>query len=230
SAPAGEQVAGGENEEAARTPGSGNAVEPAPGSDRTGAQEKQAGDQTGHGVTTGATTEKKSQSTAPDQGPQQQPPAATRVASGEAAVAQPKVFLSKTRHVRTTMIKVEVDNLAYAKEVVAALATNAGADKPREVWVYQQEEAILRVVLPTGSAAQFLEKVALVGKKLDLEKDTADITAEFDRKLLEYQELAGKSDGQSQAYARALEQQLEDLDRETLEAGKEVVNVWLKLR
>lgn len=155
----------------------------------------------------------------------------TRVAAAQdTGTYEPKAFLSRSRHVRTTMVKVVVDNLPYAKEVVAVLAEKAGAERPREVWVYQQEETILRVVLPTGSTAQFLEKVGKLGKEVDREKETVDVTAEFDRKLLEYQELAGKQDTESLVRAKALERQLEDLDRETLEAGKEVVNVWLKLR
>lgn len=228
-APAGEKVAGGENEGAARTPGSGNTVEAAPGSDRAGAQEKQAGDQTGRAGTAGAAAEKKSQSTAPDQEPQQQPPTDTRVASGEAAVAQPKVFLSKTRHVRTTMIKVEVDDLTAAKVGVAAAAAKSGATGLTELWVYQDKEIMLKVVLPSATCEEFLDIVAASGKLLERKQEIWDITTEFNNKVMDYQVFVAKKDEESQAVARALERHLEELDGETLEVGKEVVNVWLKL-
>ncbi|MGI9951973.1 zf-HC2 domain-containing protein [Moorellaceae bacterium AZ2] len=174
--------------------------------------------------------EKKSGSVTAGQELREQAKTGTRLAASQEAGSQHKVFLSRSRHVRTTMLKLEVDNLPYAKEVVAVLAEKAGAGRPREMWVYQQEETILRVVLPVDSAGQFLEKVAGLGREVHLERETVDVTGEFDRKLLEYQELTGKQDSEVQALAKALERELEDLDRETLEAGREVVNVWLKLR
>lgn len=141
-----------------------------------------------------------------------------------------RVFLGGTKHVRTIWLKLEVEDLEAARAAVAAAAARAGASRPRELWVYQEEEVILRAALPVGTAEQFLGEIAALGREVDRKRETADITAEFDRKMLEYQELAAKNDGESRAMAKALERQLEDLDRETLEAGREVVNVWLKLR
>ncbi|WP_156272406.1 zf-HC2 domain-containing protein [Neomoorella glycerini] len=229
---AGEKMSDGEQEQAAATPGNSGAGKKVPDGYRPGAGEKQVKTRPG----TPAPNSERSAgdsppgNTAAEQHPRVQGNTDTRVAAGQENGSQQKVFLSRSRHIRTTMVKVEVDNLPYAKEVVAVLAEKAGAVRPREVWVYQQEEAILRAVLPTGSTDQFLEKIARLGHEFKFERETVDITAEFDRNLLEYQRLAGKQDSESQALAKALERQLQDLDRETLEAGKEVVNVWLKLR
>ena len=60
--------------------------------------------------------------------------------------------------------------------------------------------------------------------------ETANVTNEFERRLAEYRELSAKEDPQSKTLAEAAEKVLEALDRESLEAGREVVNVWLKLR
>ncbi|GFN21826.1 zf-HC2 domain-containing protein [Thermanaeromonas sp. C210] len=226
-APAGGKPSAGEQEQAVGTAADSNAVERVRAGGVPGEPEKKASGQDG---SPGAAAEKKHVSAAAGQKPREQGESGNRIASGEEVTARPQAFLSRNRHVRTTTVKVEVDNLPYAKEIVAVLAEKAGAGRPQEVWVYQQEEAILRAVLPADSTAQFLEKVVKLGKEIDRERETVDITAGFDRKLLEYQELVGRKDSASLAMARVLEQQLKDLDRETLEAGNEVVNVWLKLR
>ncbi|MBE3581915.1 MAG: zf-HC2 domain-containing protein [Thermoanaerobacteraceae bacterium] len=225
--PVGKKTSAGEQEQAAGTAAASGAKDQAGAGSAPGEPDKKA---TGQGGAPGAATDKRTVSAAAGEKPREQGKDETRVASGEEAAARPQAFLSKNRHVRTTMLKVEVDDLAYAKEVVAMLAGKAGGGRPREMWVYQQEEAILRAVLPVGRTGEFLEKVAALGREIDRERETLDITAAFDRKLLEYQELAGKKDSESLAMAKVLEQQLQDLDRETLEAGNEVVNVWLKLR
>ncbi|MCG0278935.1 MAG: zf-HC2 domain-containing protein, partial [Thermanaeromonas sp.] len=80
----------------------------------------------------------------------------TRVAAGQDTGAyQPKTFLSKSRHVRTTMVKVEVDDLASAKAAVAAAAARAGAAGVTELWDYQNKEIMLKVVLPSATAGEF---------------------------------------------------------------------------
>jgi len=169
--------------------------------------------------------------TAPGGALPERPQAATQLASGrEADAYEPKVFLSKSRHVRVTWLKLEVDDLAAAKIGVAAAAAGAGAGGLSELWVYQDKELILKATLPSSAATEFLNRVAALGTVLERRQETTDITGEFNNKLLEYQVLAAKEDEESRAMARALERHLEELDGETLEAGKEVVNIWLKLR
>lgn len=229
---AGEKMSGGEQEQAAAMPGNSGMGKKVPDGDRPGTEEKQVKTrpETPAPNSERSTGDSPLGNTAAEQQPRVVGNTDTRVAAGQENGSQPRVFLSRGRHIRTTMVKVEVDNLPYAKEVVAVLAEKAGAERTGEVWVYQQEEAILRAVLPTGSTGQFLEKVLKLGKEVDRDSGTVDITDEFNRKTVEYQELLGKKDSESQALVKALERQLQDLDRETLEAGKEVVNVWLKLR
>lgn len=159
-------------------------------------------------------------------------PAGTAQVASAANAAGPeqRVFLSGSRHVRTTMLKLEVADLEAAKAAVAGAAIKAKAAGVQEAWSYRQEEAILRVVLPVGAAGQFLADVARLGGEVERKTETADVTAEFNRRLAEYQEFSAKADPQSQAMAKAAAQLLEGFDRESLEAGREVVNVWLKLR
>ncbi|SMB89875.1 Putative zinc-finger [Thermanaeromonas toyohensis ToBE] len=151
-------------------------------------------------------------------------------AVGGKAELKPQLFLSKELHVRTTLLKLEVKNLPYAKEVVLALAEKFGGSQPKEVWVYQQEEVLLRVVLPVEKASGFISQVVALGKEMARERSTVDLTGEYNRRLLEYQELEARQDPESEAMARALKNYLEETGQETLEAGKEVINVWLKLQ
>ncbi|MGB9920519.1 MAG: zf-HC2 domain-containing protein [Moorellales bacterium] len=156
---------------------------------------------------------------------------ATRLASADTASAPAvKTFLSHSRHVRTTVLRLAVADLEAARAEVAAAAIGAGALSVQAAWSYQQEQVMLRVVLPVGSAPRFAAEVSGLGEVLGRTTDTADVTAEFERRLAEYRELAAQDDPQAQALARAAEKVLEALDRESLEAGREVVNVWLKVR
>jgi hypothetical protein len=167
-----------------------------------------------------------------------QPPAAGQVGkSAEAQLASAaqepgpvKTFLAGTRHVRTTMLKLAVADLEAARSALAKAAIEAKALEVREAWSYQDEQVILRVVLPTAGAERFIEEVSGLGAVTGRGTETADVTSEFNRRLAEYRELAAKSDPQSRALAEAAEKILEALDAESLEAGREVVNVWLALR
>lgn len=157
--------------------------------------------------------------------------AAQQVAALEGAKdQQPRAFLSRERHVRTTWVKVEVDDLTAAKIGVAAAAARSGASGLTELWVYQDREIILSAVVPSKAAGSFAEAVAELGTLLEKKQETQDITAEFNNKVLEYQVLAAKEDEESREMAAALERHLEKLDGQTLEKGMEVVNVWLKIR
>jgi len=156
---------------------------------------------------------------------------ASQLATSQVTVPyEPKAFLSKNRHVRVTWLKVGVDDLVAAKIGVAAAAAGAGANGLGELWVYQDKEVILKVTLPSTSTGEFLDRVASLGKVLERRQEVEDITGEFNNKVLEYQVLAAKKDEESRVAAEALERHLEELDTQTLEAGNEVVNVWLKLR
>lgn len=141
-----------------------------------------------------------------------------------------RAFLSYNRHVRSTLLKLEVEDLAAALAKVKMLGGEVGATSLQEVWVWQQEEVILRLILPINSTGHFFRQAALLGKELERHMETDDITPEFNRKLLEYQGLSGQTGEGSRLLAHALARQLEELDGETLEAGKEVVNIWLVQR
>ncbi|MGI9952060.1 zf-HC2 domain-containing protein [Moorellaceae bacterium AZ2] len=192
---------------------------------------KAAKEETVQDRTPATVEEKKPGNASPGQGTGEQAKTGTQVAAGrDTGSDQPRAFLSRRRHVRTTWVKVEVDDLASAKVAVAAAAARAGASGLTELWNYQGKETILKGVLPSGAAGEFLDRVAALGTVLEHKQETQDIRAEFDNKVLEYQVLAAKADEESRAMARALERHLEELDGQTLEAGKEVVNVWLKVR
>lgn len=167
SASVGKKVSSREQEQGEASPGSGAVEWPS----TAGGPVKTKKEVTSQAGAPGGQVEKKPGSTGSGQEPREQGKTDTRVAASQEIGSLQKVFLSKSRHVRTTMVKVEVDNLPYAKEVVAVLAEKAGAERPREVWVYQQEEAILRAVLLTGSTNQFLENVAKLGKEVDRERN-----------------------------------------------------------
>ncbi|MCR4419404.1 MAG: anti-sigma factor [Clostridia bacterium] len=154
----------------------------------------------------------------------------SRVALADGAPGPSRTFLSHGRHVRTTVLRLAVADLEAARLAVAAAAIEARAAAVEEAWSYQQEQLMLRVVLPVTGAARFVAGVSGLGEVLGRSTETADVTAEFERRLAEYRELSAKSDPESQALAKAAEKVLEALDRESLEAGREVVNVWLALR
>ncbi|MBC7348036.1 MAG: zf-HC2 domain-containing protein [Clostridia bacterium] len=168
---------------------------------------------------------------APTSGQPARPAGAAQLASAAGATgAGQRVFLSHSRHVRTTSLRLAVADLQAARLAVAVAAIEAGAVSVEEAWSYRQEQVILRVVLPVTGAGRFIAEVSGLGEVLGRSTEIADVTAESNRRLAEYQELSVRSDPQSRALTKAAEKVLEALDRESLEAGREVVNVWLALR
>jgi hypothetical protein len=153
-----------------------------------------------------------------------------RVALADTAAGPAKTFLSHARHLRTTVVRLGVEDLEAARAGVTETAVACGAVSVDEAWTYQDRQMILRVLLPVGSAARFAAQVSTLGEVLGRSTETANVTNEFERRLAEYRELSAKEDPQSKTLAEAAEKVLEALDRESLEAGREVVNVWLQLR
>ncbi|CEP68463.1 Putative zinc-finger [Moorella glycerini] len=143
-----------------------------------------------------------------------------------------RVFLSNTRHSRSTLLKLKVADLPAVQEKVLALARQAGAESPQVVWVWQKEETILRLVVPVEAAGKLIEEVATLGEELERHQETNDITAEYNRKLAEYHLLAGQKEKAtaSAGMLNLLQQQLAALEKESLEAGHEIVNIWLIAR
>ena len=205
---------------------------------RVKAAAPQVGGNTGHGDEAVVTVRPGTQAPRVAEARPGQPPAAgqagepagARLASAAQEPGSATTFLAGTRHVRTTMLKLAVADLEAARSAVAKAAIEAKALEVREAWSYQDEQVILRVVLPTAGAERFIEEVSGLGAVTGRGTETADVTSEFNRRLAEYRELAAKSDPQSRALAEAAEKILEALDAESLEAGREVVNVWLALR
>ncbi|WP_172613493.1 zf-HC2 domain-containing protein [Moorella sp. E306M] len=163
----------------------------------------------------------------------QQPEVTSPQPASQKQEGQPaRVFLSNTRHSRSTLLKLKVANLPAVQEKVLTLATQAGAESPQVVWVWQNEETILRLVVPVQAAGKLVEEVAALGEELERHQETNDITAEYNRKLAEYQLLAGQKEkaNASAGMLKMLQQQLKALEKESLEAGHEIVNIWLMAR
>lgn len=159
-------------------------------------------------------------------------PTAVKVAE---APLSPVAFLSKERIIRSTMLRLEVDNLSRAQAEAENLGSRFGAEAEVAVRQEQGEQGyvILRFVVDEDDAATFIQSAAGQGRELDRQEDAVDVTGRFAAAVEQYEQLVAQLNGplslqEKEGMRRdiaALEQQLTQWDSE---AGRHVVILWLQ--
>ena len=166
---------------------------------------------------------------AADSGRQAGTAAAARSANNAAAAA-PQVFLNHPRTIDSTLIKVQVTDLAAARQKLLAAAGGAAGQSFGRQSVDGHTVEILRFVVPAQRAASLEIAASSLGVLLDEQRQSSDISAQFAAALDHYQALlarrdAGGDTADLNAQIDSLAQQLTEWDRE---AQNQVVVVWLQ--
>jgi len=205
---------------------------PGPGPTGTETQAPGAGAEPG---TPGGGSAEPGQATAPPQaGPDvrtTRDPGATQVA---VAPVEQKVFLNKPRSIESTLLKLNVDDLAQVRDKALLMSGSVGASCQSQVAQTEGARAeVLRFTVDPAQADGFAGGLAGLGRVTVRQSDTRDITAQFAEALEQYQELLAQRprvtdpgelatlDGR----IASLERQLTEWDRE---AGRHVVVLVLQ--
>ncbi len=173
--------------------------------------------------------------------PEKETPASTaptvRTAGTEApAIAsnyEERVFLSKQRAIRSTLLKLQVDNVPAALNKALSLGGTYGARFQPAQQIGNGEIEVVRLTVGREQAEVLIGKLAALGTVVTRDTTVQDITGQFDRTREQYQALlaqrnAVKDSGglaEIEANLRSLENQLTEWDRE---AEQYVIVLWLQ--
>ncbi len=153
--------------------------------------------------------------------------------SGSGGAIEPRVFLNQTRTIESTLLKVQVSDLQAAKKTLLAAAGGSSYQSFGRQRVDGHTVEILRFVVPVERATSFTATASGLGRVMDRQQQSQDISQQFASTLDRYQTLIAKrnqtTDG---AEADALDQQIKSLEQQLAawdqEAGQQVVVVWLQ--
>ncbi|MDK2888809.1 MAG: hypothetical protein PWP72_1687 [Thermoanaerobacter sp.] len=145
----------------------------------------------------------------------------------------PRVFLNQSRTIESTLLKVEVSDLAAAKNALLAAAGGASYQSFGRQQVEGKTVEILRFVIPVERATHFTATATGLGRVLDRQQQSQDISQQFASTLDRYRALIARHNQTTdKAEAEALEQQIKSLEQQLAawdrEAGQQVVVVWLQ--
>ncbi|WP_165859216.1 anti-sigma factor family protein [Desulfofundulus salinus] len=153
--------------------------------------------------------------------------------AGSGVAIEPRVFLNQTRTIESTLLKVQVADLQAAKKTLLAAAGGSSYQSFGRQRVDGHTVEILRFVVPVERATSFTATASGLGRVMDRQQQSQDISQQFASTLDRYQALIAKrnqtTDG---AEADALDQQIKSLEQQLAawdqEAGQQVVVVWLQ--
>lgn len=144
-----------------------------------------------------------------------------------------RVFLSKQRAIRSTLLKVQVDNVRSALDQTLRLGGTYGAQFQMTERISNGEIEVVRLTVGREQADVLTGKLGALGRVITRDSTVQDITGQFDRTREQYQGLlaklntvpAGAERTEMETTLRSLESQLADWDRE---AERYVIVLWLQ--
>lgn len=146
-----------------------------------------------------------------------------------------RVFLNKERNLVSTLLEVTTSEVAAAAAKAQDFAREAGAKAQVIPLGNEEEQIVLRFVVPHSQAEKLRSQLEALGRVTYQKTERKDVTREFAVKQEEYQALKAQEStvgSKERAYLEAqiasLEAQLQALETESIEAGKEIVTLWLK--
>lgn len=148
---------------------------------------------------------------------------------------QARVFLNKERKITSTLVRLSVADLGTAQSQALAIATRYGI-KPE--LVAQQsagsEKWIVYRMLVDPAQAEALEDAVMgLGKVVDYQEETRDVTQEFARTLEQYRGLVAQLAATEDAsQKRELEAKIKDLEEQLVSwdnaSSHHVIVLWLQ--
>lgn len=153
--------------------------------------------------------------------------------AGSGGAVEPRVFLNQTRTIESTLLKVQVADLQATKKTLLAAAGDSSCQSFGRQRVDGHAVEILRFVIPVERATHFTATATGLGRVLDRQQQSQDISQQFASTLDRYRALIARyNQTTDKAEAEALERQIKSLEQQLAawdrEAGRQVVVVWLQ--
>ena len=148
---------------------------------------------------------------------------------------QARVFLNKERKITSTLVRLSVADLGTAQSQAENIASRFGV-KPE--LVAQQSAGsdklvVYRVLVEPGKAEALEDAVMGLGKVVDYQEETRDVTQEFARTLEQYRGLVAQLAATEDAsQKRELEAKIKDLEEQLVSwdnaSSHRVIVLWLQ--
>jgi hypothetical protein len=143
-------------------------------------------------------------------------------------------LLSSGLKITSTILKVEVDNLAEARAKTVSLAAGVGA--VTQVFPEQyggKSIVVIRIAVPSDSAAALIAGLSAIGLPYDRMDESRDITSLYNETMVQYLDLQTRiSSSQNALEKQQMEVQSasykQQLDVWNAEAGKQIITLWLE--
>ncbi|MDQ0285059.1 hypothetical protein J2Z49_000149 [Desulfofundulus luciae] len=153
--------------------------------------------------------------------------------TGTGTSIEPRVFLNQTRTIESTLLKVQVADLQAAKKTLLAAAGDSSCQSFGRQRVDGHTVEILRFVVPVEQAGPFTATASGLGRVMDRQQQSQDISQQFASTLDRYQALIAKRNQMTEeADIAALDREIKSLEQQLAawdqEAGRQVVVVWLQ--
>ena len=111
----------------------------------------------------------------------------------ELVLSEPQIFVNRRRVTESTVVRINVQQLGMASQMLASSASLQGATPTMEDTILTQDGRLIRLhqfEVPFARANQFVAGTTLLGKLIAEEQFHADITVDYAEKLTFYEQLA----------------------------------------
>lgn len=142
-----------------------------------------------------------------------------------------RAFLASELKIRSTVLRVAVEDLAEARAKAVSMAAGAGA--LAQVFPEGKKDVMMRITVPSDYAPQLVSDLARTGSLINREDGSSDVTSSYNETVVQYNDLQSrKSTARDAEEKRQLEAQAASceqlLDVWQSDAGKRVITLWLE--
>ena len=148
---------------------------------------------------------------------------------------QPRVFLNKERKITSTLVRLSVADLGTAQSQALAIASRYGVkpDVVAQQSAGSEKWIVYRMLVDPAQAEAVEDAVMGLGKVVDYQEETRDVTQEFARTLEQYRAVAAQlAAAEDASQKRELEAKMKDLEEQLTTwdnaAGKHTIVLWLQ--
>ncbi len=142
-----------------------------------------------------------------------------------------RAFLASELKIRSTILRVAVEDLNEARAKSVAMAAGAGAST--QVFPEGKKDVMMRITVASDYAPQLVSDLARTGSLINREDGSSDVTSSYNETVVQYNDLQSrKSTARDAEEKRQLEAQAASceqlLDAWQSDAGKRVITLWLE--
>lgn len=147
------------------------------------------------------------------------------------SIEGPRAFLASELKIRSTFLRVAVEDLAEARAKAVSMAAGAGA--LTQVFPEGEKVVMMKLSVASDYAPQLVSGLARMGSLVNREDGSNDVTSSYNETVVQYNDLQSRiSTARNAEEQRQLEAQAASckqlLDAWQADAGKRVITLWLE--